>query len=289
MSYADLVNDTNLMVELNSDQPLPPLYTFDAKRNKRQIGRAVKPLDIRAMVTGGPVYAADVPMTGVLFGRAIKPPVRNAAIATLDASAVADVNGFIKLVREDDFVGVVCKTPSAVDAAIAQIKVEWALQQPINQDEVDRLIDVDAEMAQGDLEQLLQDKAHRKTADWAIDLRFDVQTQTHAMQEPRAAIARLNESQQLEIWTGTQDPWAIKRLAALDTGMSEDAVVVYPMRGGGFWRPRTLRRRTGCCTSGLGGKDIGQSAVDTARRIYHQPQSSGTASFAASLPMPTVT
>lgn len=235
LSYADLVNDTNLMVELNSDQSLPPLYTFDAKRNKRQIGRAVKPLDIRAMVTGGPVYAADVPMTGVLFGRAIKPPVRNAAIATLDASSVADVNGFIKLVREDDFVGVVCKTPSAVDAAIAQIKVEWALQQPINQDEVDRLIDVDAEMAQGDLEQLLQDKAHRKTADWAIDLRFDVQTQTHAMQEPRAAIARLNESQQLEIWTGTQDPWAIKRLAALDTGMSEDAVVVYPMRmGGGF-------------------------------------------------------
>ena len=161
--------------------------------------------------------------------------MRNASIAQLDTSGVADVRGFIKLVRDGDFVGVVCKTPSAVDAAIGKIKVDWALKQPINQGEVDRLIDVDAEMAQGDLEQVLQDKAHRKATEWAIDLRFDVQTQTHAMQEPRAAIARVNESEQLEIWTGTQDPWAIKRLAALDTGLSEDNVVVYPMRmGGGF-------------------------------------------------------
>ena len=235
LTYADLVDNNNVMVELDADQPLPTLYTFDAERKKTQVGRAVRPLDIHALVTGGPVYAADVPVAGVVFGRAVKPPVRNASIAQLDTSGVADVRGFIKLVRDGDFVGVVCKTPSAVDAAIGKIKVDWALKQPINQGEVDRLIDVDAEMAQGDLEQVLQDKAHRKATEWAIDLRFDVQTQTHAMQEPRAAIARVNESQQLEIWTGTQDPWAIKRLAALDTGLSEDNVVVYPMRmGGGF-------------------------------------------------------
>ena len=123
-------------------------------------------------------------------------------------------------------------------ATKTKISVIWDLEQPINQEEIDRLVDVDAEMAKGDLEHLLQDEAHRKNVDWDIDLRFDVQVQTHAQQEPRAAIARFNESNAdhvLEIWTGTQDPWAIKRTAAMDTGLSRDEVVVYPQRiGGGF-------------------------------------------------------
>jgi len=92
--------------------------------------------------------------------------------------------------------------------------------------------------AEGDLEHILQDQAHRIDADWAIDLRFDVQVQTHAAQEPRAAVARFNDKgakHKLEIWTGNQDPWGMKRFAAMDTGLAEDEVVIYPQRlGGGF-------------------------------------------------------
>ena len=51
------------------------------------------------------------------------------------------------------------------------------------------------------------------------------------------AIARFNKEgpQRLEIWTGTQDPFGINRFAAMDTGLSEDEVVIHPQRmGGGF-------------------------------------------------------
>ena len=242
LKYADLVDQTNLMVEFDDSKPAPNLYTFDATRDKKQVGHDVTPLDIRALVTGGAVYTADVPMQNLLFGRAIQPPVRNARIGKLDTTGVSDTKGFVKLVQQDEFVGVVCKTPSAVDAAMAKISVTWDLQQPINQQEIDRLVDVDAEMALGDLEHILLDEAHRKDVDWAIDLRFDVQTQTHAAQEPRAAIARFNDvdnegetDHALEIWTGTQDPFGIKRFASMDTGLSENDVVVHPQRlGGGF-------------------------------------------------------
>lgn len=238
LSYADLVDEANVLVEFDDSKPPAPLYTFDITRTKKQVGRDVQPLGIRALVTGGSVYTADVPMQDVLFGRAIQPPVRNARLASVDTSGVAAVLGVVELVQDGDFVGVVCTTPSAVDAAMAQINVVWELQQPINQDEIDRLVDVDMEMAAGDLEHMLQDQEHRKDADWAIDLRFDVQTQAHAAQEPRAAIARFNDDgadHKLEIWTGTQDPFAIKRSAASDTGLSESDVVVYPQRlGGGF-------------------------------------------------------
>tara|TARA_B110000211_G_scaffold214929_1_gene256759 strand:+ start:1965 stop:4148 length:2184 start_codon:yes stop_codon:yes gene_type:complete len=238
VSYADLVDKDSVMVEFDDTKPSPALYTFDPQRSKKQVGRDATPIGIRGLVTGAAVYTADVPMQGVLYGRAIKPPVRSARIASLDTSGVAETSGFVELVRQGEFVGVVCKTPSALDAAMSKINVTWDLKIPINQDEIDRLIDVDAEMADGDLEHVLQDEAHRKDADWLIDLRFDVQTQSHAAQEPRAAIARFGDgsgAHKLEIWTGSQDPWGMKRFAAMDTGLSEDDVVVYAKRlGGGF-------------------------------------------------------
>ena len=238
VSYADLVDGAGLVIEREADQSVPELYAFNSSRQKKQVGHSKRPLGIRDLVTGGRVYTADVPVAGVLYGRAVQPPVRNAQIASLDTTGVKAIPGLVTLVEEDDFVGVVCTTPSAVDKAMAQIHVTWDLQQPINEEEINRLIDVDAKMAAGDLEHILQDKAHQPNVDWSIDLRFDVQVQTHAAQEPRAAIARFNDAgaeHRLEIWTGTQDPFGMQRFASMDTGLSEAEVVIYPQRlGGGF-------------------------------------------------------
>ena len=241
VSYSDLVDKANIMVEFGEDSPPPKLYSFDTTRKKKQVGRTIAPLGIHALVTGAPVYTADLAMPDTLYGRAVKPPVRNARIATLDTSGVSETEGFIKLVRQKDFVGVVCKTPSSVNKAMAKIDVTWELAQPINQDEIDRLVDVDAEMAKGDLEHMLHDEDHRKDAKWAIDLRFDIQNQTHAAQEARVAIARFNDANAdhtLEIWTGTQDPFGIHRFASMDMGLSEDEIVVHPMRLGGSFGSR---------------------------------------------------
>lgn len=238
ISYAQLVDSANVIVDFDDNQPTPSLYTFDTTRAKTQIGQCVKPLGIRQLVTGGKVFASDIPMEGILYGRVIQPPVRSAQLADLDTAGIAKIPGVVQIVHQDDFIGVVCKTPSAVDAAIAQIKVTWDLTQPINQSEIERLIDVDKAIVNGDLEHTLLDQAHRKDVDWEINLRFDVQVQAHAQQEPRAAIARFNEGNtghKLEIWTGTQDAWAIKRSASRDTGLPEEDIVVHPQRmGGGF-------------------------------------------------------
>lgn len=238
LSYRELVDGNGAVIDFDQDKGLPVLYTFDSSRQKRQVGKSAQPLGMQALVTGAPVFAGDVPMDDVLYGRAVLPPVRNARMATVTTAGVQQVKGFVALVEQSEFVGVVCKTPSAVDAAMAKIQVTWDLQQPINQQEIDRMVDVDAAMAEGDLEHVLVDEAHRPDANWGIDLRFDVQVQSHAAQEARVAIARFNDTDdgpKLEIWTGTQDPFAIKRFASMDTGMSEDDVVVYPQRlGGGF-------------------------------------------------------
>lgn len=238
VTYATLAADSPLLVELDETAPSPELYTFNPQRAKTHVGHSTKPLGIEAVVTGAPLYAADINIKDVLHGRALRPPVHNAEIETLSTEDVESVPGFLRLVRDDNFVGVVCRTPGSVNAAISKIHVTWKVKQPINQAEIDRLVDVDTALADGDLEHVLHDVAHQSSADWAINLRFDVQVQSHAAQEPRAAIARFNDDHsrhRLEIWTGTQDPWAMKRFAAMHTGLSEDDIVIYPQRmGGGF-------------------------------------------------------
>ena len=238
VSYVDIVSPSGEILEADDARPVPRLYSFDAARRKTQVGRSAAPLGIRELVTGGAVYAADVSVPDLLFGRAVLPPVRSARIGSVDASGVAAVTGYVALVQEDDFVGVVCRTPGAVDRAMARIHVEWALREPIDQSEIERRIDVDAELEKGDLEHQLRDIGHRPDVDWDIDLRFDVQAQSHAAQEPRAAIARFNPdsfTHRLEIWTGSQDPFGIRRFAAMDAGLNEDDVRVHSSRlGGGF-------------------------------------------------------
>jgi CO/xanthine dehydrogenase Mo-binding subunit len=239
--YAELVQNQNLLVEIDGQGPEPKLYTFDPNRNKTQVGRGAAPLGIRDMVTGVAQYSADVRVEGAVYGRTIQPPVKNAQIQTLDVSGVESTKGFIKLVHQDDFVGVVCNTPSSVNAALDKVKVTWKLQQPIDEETLSSLIDVDADLQQGSLERTLEEQDHRDDVSWDIDLKFEVQLQSHAAQEVRSSTAHFNAQlnpeaeHKLEIWTGTQDAWAIKRYAAMDTGLSEDDIVVYPQRmGGGF-------------------------------------------------------
>lgn len=238
VSYKALISREARPLTLESPNEAAHLYTFDQSREKRHVGHPAKPLFLREMVTGQPLYAADVRLDSMLYGRAVRPPVNNAEIESVSLGDLRSVPGFVQIVREENFIGVVCKTPRAVERAISMITVKWALKQPITPEEIARLVDVDDVLSKGSLEHQLLSNNPDREADWAVDLRFDVQIQSHAAQEPRAAIARFNNkeaSHRLEIWTGTQDPFAMRRFASMHTGLNEDDIVIYPHRmGGGF-------------------------------------------------------
>jgi len=235
-SYGDLVAGEAVVLDA-SEIPKAALYSFDAKRALRQVGRRAAPHALEAIVTGAPLFASDVRLPGMLYGRAARPPVRNAKLAGFDASRAAGLRGVVKVVSDAErgFVGVVCETPGTVAPALDALRVRWEVPAPFDQSTVDALVDVDAALARGELEHV----PHRDPIDaavaWDVDLRFDVQLQSHAMQEPRAAVARFDEGGGLELWTGSQDVYVVKRHAARDLGLAPEKVVVHPCRmGGGF-------------------------------------------------------
>jgi CO/xanthine dehydrogenase Mo-binding subunit len=239
LTYADLSAGEPVILD-SWKIPEAPLYSFDARRSHRQIGRRAAPLQLAQIVTGAPVFASDVRLPDLLFGRAVRPVARNARLVGVDDTRTKDVSGVVQVIidYERDFVGVVCETPGSVDAAIDALDVRWELPALFDQGTIDELIDVDAALARGDLEHTPLDDRFDPEPVWDLDLRFEVQVQSHAMQEPRAAVAdvaRTNGRESAEIWTGSQDLWVIQRHAARELGIPKGRVTVHAHRmGGGF-------------------------------------------------------
>ncbi|MBW2697152.1 MAG: xanthine dehydrogenase family protein molybdopterin-binding subunit [Deltaproteobacteria bacterium] len=239
LSYADLAGGEPVVLDAG-DVPEARLYSFDPDRPHRQIGRCAAPHQLEQIVTGAPLFAGDVRVADMLFGRTVRPAARSAALAHVDDTRARDVPGLVRVVVEggSGFVGVVCETPGSADAAIEALDVRWELPAPFDQRSIDELVDIDAALIGGDLEHTPRDDRFDPEPAWDVDLRFEVQIQSHAMQEPRAAVAhvtRTNGGESAEIWTGSQDAFVVQRQAARDLGISKDRVIVHARRmGGGF-------------------------------------------------------
>ena len=93
------------------------------------VGTSPKRRDIPDKVFGRYVYSADVRPPGMLHGRAIRPPVAGAKVVAVDEASIAAIPG-ARVVRKDDFVGVVAEREwNAIQAARA-LKVTWSDARP---------------------------------------------------------------------------------------------------------------------------------------------------------------
>ena len=238
ISYAEIVGGHSLVLDTD-DINDPPLYTFDTARTHNHVGKPVPSPELENIVTGVPIFPSDVVLENMLYGRAVWPPTRQAKLISVDDTAARQERGVTKIVvdYENNFVGVIGETPGTVDRAIAALKVTWKLPFEFTEEAMEKLLDVDAALRQGPLEHTVLDDKIDKTQTWDVDLRFDVQAQSHAMQEPRAAVVRIekNGHPAIEVWTGSQDAFYVKNALAWETGVDKKDIVVHMMRmGGGF-------------------------------------------------------
>lgn len=242
--YRELVRGAAVVLDAAA-LPDAPLYTFDPKRALRQVGRPAMPLQALDIVTGRPVFAADVRLPGTAYGRAVQAPLAGARIVDVDDAAARASPGVVAVVvdRERDFVGVVAETPGALARAVDVLKVRWDRPAPFTQADLDRSVDVDLALSQSKLERRIVDDDLRADVPWDIDLRLDLPVLHHAAQEPRSAVARFGregEREIVEIWAGSQDSFVNQKKAAAELGWSADRVVLHTMRVGGAFGGRAI-------------------------------------------------
>jgi CO/xanthine dehydrogenase Mo-binding subunit len=89
------------------------------------VGRPIPRVDIPAKITGAHVYVQNLRLPGMLHGRVIHPASIGAHLIRVDESSIASLPGLVKIVVNQDFVGLVCEREEQAIRAARELKVEW--------------------------------------------------------------------------------------------------------------------------------------------------------------------
>ena len=195
---------------------------------------------LRALVTGAPVFTADVRIPGLRHACVLRSPWRRetgSALLGLDEAALQQVPGFLRRIDLPQLDGpaLVADHPGALQPLRDAARPRW--QAPEGLPDALVAVDVDRALARG---HLTKDHGAVDDGSWPIDLRLDVPSAAHAGLEPRCAVARFADDGALEVWCGTQDPFFVRDVLARDHGLPPERVTVHAMRIGGAFGGRTI-------------------------------------------------
>lgn len=254
VSYGELAEGQTLARTMIATDPLeqPSRWTI--------AGKPLPKIDATDFVTGRHRYPSDISLPGMYFGKVLRPAAFAATLATLDASGAKAFPEAV-VVHDGDFVGVAAPTLDMAEKAVAALKAQWnATPQPSEQELFDYLR---KNVTTGGAEEGFDSRLRHSTGSLESGLasasqRF-AQTYTvayiaHAPLEPRAAVAQFANGK-LDVWTGTQRPFAVRDALAQTFHLSQDAVRVrMPYMGSGYGGKHTPECAIECARLALAAK-----------------------------------
>ena len=236
LSFGDVVAGSHVRLSIDSDAALKPAADY------RLVGSSRQRVDIPEKATGRWTYVHDVRVPGMLHGRVVRPPyagfdhgdhVGNSLIS-IDEASVAHINGLVGVVAIGDFVGVVATREEIAIEAARSLKVVWRappewpdLNMPekalrANPSTPRKLAD------RGNVDMALAGsaKAMNRTYVWPY--------QMHGSIGPSCAVADYNDAG-LTVWSGTQNPFPMRRDLALLLDMPEELIQVERLEAAGCY------------------------------------------------------
>ena len=224
VTYGELIGDKQFHVKVAKKPKLKD------PREYRIAGRPVARFDIAPKVEATYRYVADLRVPGMLHGRMIRPPQAHAKLVSVgDGAGLA---GLVKVVRNGDFVGVVCEREEQAVEAARRLKVEWSTPQPTFAESYDALYEAlreghpyatKKEDVRADVEAALGSAARR------IEARYEYPFQSHASMGPGCAVADVGNGGAI-VWAGGQKPYPLRHAVAGILGLPLEKVRV-------IWQP----------------------------------------------------
>jgi len=196
-------------------------------------GRSLPRVDFLDKVTGKAKFSGDIVLDNMLHGKVLRPPAHGAKLKAVDVSAAKEIEG-IRVLQDQDFVGVVHSHPDVAEKALALIKADYELPPPEANDETifDRILKTEARESvveeKGDLAQGDKKAVHKFEASYCTPYVAHAATETHS------AVVRV-DGESATAWVGTQRPFGADATIARAIGLQSDNVrVITPYVGGGY-------------------------------------------------------
>jgi CO/xanthine dehydrogenase Mo-binding subunit len=119
VSYGELIGGKHFDIAVSST----------AKRRSpsewKVLGKPVPSMDRVGLMTGTFEFVHNVHVPGMVHGRVVRPPEIGASVANVDEKSVEHVPGLIKVVVQNNFIGVVAEKQWQAAQAAKDLKVTW--------------------------------------------------------------------------------------------------------------------------------------------------------------------
>lgn len=219
---------------VNLDVAIDPHITIKPPADYVTIGEDVPRDDLIAKVSGSP-YIHDFCLPGLLHGRVLRKPARAAQLLSFDATKTEAMPGVHAVVRDGQFLGVLCETEYQAVLALQRMERDAKWSDPYAgadptvhaADFLDRL---PAE------ERVLQQScaAAELEGDDVLRAEFTRPLLAHGSIGPSCAVAAWDDTG-IRLWTHSQGVFALREQAARVTGIATERIQVQHMPGAGCY------------------------------------------------------
>ena len=229
LAFATLLGQPPHSIKMDAAAPVKAPADF------KLVGKPVPRFDIPGKIFGQFTYMQDFKAPGMLHGRVVRPAGMGAKLLGLDESSVANIAGVVKVVRLENFVGVVARTEWAAIRASRALAVTWSQWSELpDQDELwehvrtTRIVKDDVTSNVGDSARALASAAQRLSAT------YDFAIHTHGSIGPSCAVARFDGGR-LTCWSASQATHNLRKQLAAMLGIKDEDVHCIYIDGAGCY------------------------------------------------------
>jgi CO/xanthine dehydrogenase Mo-binding subunit len=235
VTYAELVGGKRFNIALTGNNVDATRGTADVKpvNELRVVGRSPQRYDIPAKVDGSLTWAVDMKVPGMVHARNVRPPVAGAVLRSVDETSVAGVPGFIRTVRQGNYLAVICEREEQAIRAARELKVNW--QPPATapfppSDELFGYMRRAAPTSKSEPEVLGDPDAALAGAKLVLEAEYEVPFQGHTAIGPAHALADPSNGQ-MTIYTNDMKSYGLRNGVAQFLNMPRERVRVVYMNG----------------------------------------------------------
>ncbi|WJR76398.1 molybdopterin cofactor-binding domain-containing protein [Bradyrhizobium sp. NP1] len=242
-------------VSLDRDASMQARPKAAARRNVA--GQSIPRLDIPDKVFAKPRFIHDVTLPGLLHGRVLRPEHSRAKLAELHDARARATEGFVAIVRDGSFAGVISETEAAADAALKALHAgaSWTDGEALP-DENDLAAFLKAQPVQSsviDARTPTRPGEKRRT----IRRQYTRPYLAHGSVAPSCAIAQW-DGDHVHVWTHSQGVYFLRADLALVLKIALECITVEHVEGAG-------------CYGHNGADDVALDAVLLARAANGRP------------------
>lgn len=225
MTYAEIADGVK-------DWEIPDTPVLKKIKNYKFIGKPIARVDLKAKVFGDSIFGMDAELPNMLYGAIVRPNKIGAKFISADISKAINMPGVVKVVQEEDFVGVVANSFIEAEKAKEAIEVIWEVGKNWQTSDIREMTKVgkgDAFILQKEGDMLNED-------DEVISMEFTSPIGAHAQLEPNGVLASV-QGDKVTLKISTQVVSITRKEVAKRLGLEEENVNVIPtFLGGGFGR-----------------------------------------------------